>query len=288
MKLYRAILYRIRPFQGFLMIKIFSYVFFIDFLSFESRNAIAKEKIIKFSSNKGRALDFKLFNTGDKPYCRNEILGIHVYNYCYDLSIEKDSGKRSVFPCFLFSHWKETGVENYDIYCRKLFEIRSQPINEKVIWRGAETNVSRKKLLKFDDDINFDFKSIDWKKKSPESDLPLNFLTLEDQVRNSRFLIDVEGAGYSARAKLLMFCPRVLLIQEQKLREFWFEGLEPWKNFVPIDKDFSNLKQTVSKLLSEPKLEAQILNNQREFALNNLTNLAADRVWLNLMNGTSK
>ena len=284
-KLFRAFLYRIRPFQGFLFIKMWSFVFFIDFKSYESRNQIAKEKLNEFADTCAAAFSFRFIDTEDRPYRFRSLLGIPVYSYSFDAEASLTDERNNLIPCFLFTHWKETGVNNYDEYCAKLSSINEMPSTNSVIWRGAVTNIARQKLLELDENELFDFKSIHWAGPSNSKRYPKNFLTLEEQVKRARFLIDVEGAGYSARSKLLMHCPRVLLIQEQRFREYWFTQLEPWKHFVPISKDFSDLKEIVHRLLNDPELERYILANQMEFAKQYLTSTSADEVWKTILKG---
>lgn len=282
-KLLRAALYRARPFQGFLFVKLWFIVFYIDFKSYESRNQIAKEKLNEYSGRFASKFDLRFINTEDRPYPFTKLLGIPVYNYSFDADAVLADTQRYLIPCFLFTHWKETGVSNYDAYCSKLSSINQVSSTNSVIWRGAVTNISREKLLELDDNVLFDFKSINWGGPLNSQKRPKNFLTLEEQVQRARFIIDVEGAGYSARSKLLMHCPRVLLIQEQRFREYWFHDLEPWKHFVPVKKDFSDLKEVVQTLISDTELEKYILANQMKFAKQYLTSASADEVWKKML-----
>ena len=56
------------------------------------------------------------------------------------------------------------------------------------------------------------------------------FRTMEDQVATYRYMIDVEGAGYSGRFKMLLHTKRVVLLQDRPWREWFFDDIEPFRH----------------------------------------------------------
>jgi hypothetical protein len=53
---------------------------------------------------------------------------------------------------------------------------------------------------------------------------------MEDQVATYRYMIDVEGAGYSGRFKMLLHTKRVVLLQDRPWREWFFDDIEPFRH----------------------------------------------------------
>jgi len=134
----------------------------------------------------------------------------------------------------------------------------------------------------------FDCRFIRWDQTDSNTQMPRNFLSLEDQIRKWRFHLDIEGAGYSGRLKLLLSSPRVVLIQKRPFEEFFFPELVPWVHYVPVERDFSDLTRNLEVLRSNPALEANIIHNARQFADRHLTRYAALRRWASMLEKRSR
>lgn len=150
-------------------------------------------------------------------------------------------------------------------------------------WRGANTHKNRRNLVALNDKLKFDCEFVTWDRTNPEKLTATNFLSFEEQVSNWRFLIDIEGNGYSGRLKLLLNCPRVVFIQERKYKEDFQESLVPWRHFVPVKNDFSDLEENLSRLLKSSNLERSIIDEANIFASNFLTRESAERRWANIL-----
>ena len=96
-----------------------------------------------------------------------------------------------------------------------------------------------------------------------------NHVTLEDHCRY-RYLIDLQGRGYSARVKLLLFSGRPLFLQARRWREFYFCDLEPMVHYVPVREDLSDLGQMLEWAEAHPDQARQIAHNARQYALSHL------------------
>jgi hypothetical protein len=210
--------------------------------------------------------DWVLINTDDID---SDGIGINmpVYNYC----TSTDDYSR-VIPDFVFDSWPQTQLDDYDIKCKQISEFGNHPSETDLLgWRGAVTNANRSKLLSFTDNKSFDIQSVAWNRSNPDRLTSNNFVSFEDGVRKWRYLIDVEGRGWSARLKLYLFSKRVLFIQDRPFKEWFFPQLISYDHYVPVKRDLSDLEEKLDMIRSNPDLEAYIINSSYEFAKNNLT-----------------
>ena len=109
-------------------------------------------------------------------------------------------------------------MDDYEATCARVSGLGPAQTN-MLGWRGANTHPSRIPLVALNDKAIFDTEFIVWDRTNPNKLQASNFLSFEEQVARWRFLIDVEGNGYSARLKLLLRCPRVVFIQDRPHKE---------------------------------------------------------------------
>ncbi len=190
----------------------------------------------------------------------------------------------NVCPDFIFNHWTEVQIDDYEDTRKNLESLGEvEPETNMLGWRGANTNHNRSHLVKHDDKKNFDVEFIVWDRTNPERLTCTNYVSMEDHVRKWRYLIDVEGNGWSARLKLFFFSKRVVFIQDRPHKEWYFPKLIPWVHYVPVKRDMSDLYDNLEQLKQNPDLEKQIRNNAFEFALNNLTREKALERWKEIL-----
>ncbi|MEW9835756.1 glycosyl transferase family 90 [Mesorhizobium marinum] len=106
---------------------------------------------------------------------------------------------------------------------------------------------------------------------------------MEEQVAQYRYMIDVEGSGYSGRLKLLLHAGRAVLVIDRPYQDFYFGDLEPFRHYVPVSRYSSNLAEQVDWLRSNPAREKEIVGEAREFARARLTRRAAVEHWARLL-----
>lgn len=245
---------------------------FISLKNYENRNEstlnliLAADKIRKFDN-----FSWKVINTDD-CYQGESYLNIPMLSY----SVTPFDYERGV-PDFIFDHWKQTGIDSYEVIQKILFSrARLLPATNKMGWRGAETHSARRNFIDLFDQLpDFDIEMITWDRSNPNQLNANNFMSLQDQQASWRFMIDVEGRGYSARLKLLLASGRVVFIQDRVHHEFFFKDLIPWVHYVPVKSDFSDLLTHLDRLLSNPELEKKIIDAALIFAMKNLTRDAA-------------
>ena len=102
--------------------------------------------------------------------------------------------------------------------------------------------------------------------KAAEKLTAKNFLSFQEQVKKWRFLIDMEGIGYSGRLKLFLASPRAVFIQDRIHEEFFFSHLKPWIHYIPVRNDLLDIEEALEKIKSNPELERKIIVNQRRFS----------------------
>jgi len=186
-------------------------------------------------------------------------------------------------PDFVFDHWKQVGMDDYESTRILLRSIDQPPETNKLGWRGANQPTPYREIFvnqcRSLDPEKIDVEFIHWDRTNPDRLSANNFLSFEGQVRKWRFLVDIEGAGYSGRLKLLLCSNRLVFIQDRPDKEWFFENLQPWKHYVPLNRDCSNLDENLDKILASPDLEETIIANARQFSDQNLTRDAALKRW---------
>jgi hypothetical protein len=96
-------------------------------------------------------------------------------------------------------------------------------------------------------------------------------------------MIDVEGHGYSGRLKLLLHTKRVVLMQNRPWHEWFYAYIEPFRHYVPVAQDMSDLVERIEWLRTNPKLETEIAGEAQHFAQTRLTRSAAVATWARLL-----
>ena len=282
--------------QGFAIRKFKNTVETINYIDYETRNS-STISLIKDGVAKNNTSDFGwiLINTSDRDdfswLSRRKVDHStiiddngNIFNYiscCHSGSHIHNGKLFSSGPDFVYDHWKQTGLNNYEETRIKMKGLGKSKTN-LLGWRGANTHKNRKNLVALNDKLKFDCEFVTWDRSNPEKLTATNFLSFEEQVSNWRFLIDIEGNGYSGRLKLLLNCPRAVFIQERKYREDFQESLVPWRHFIPVKNDFSDLEKNLNILLKSPNLEKSIIAEANLFADTFLTREAAERRWANI------
>jgi hypothetical protein len=86
----------------------------------------------------------------------------------------------------------------------------------------------------------------------------------------------MEGNGWSARLKVLLSSPRIVFIAERPYEEWFFEYLEPWKHYVPVKRDLSDLLTNYDIIEKDIRLQDYIKSNAVDFKNLYLTRTAAE------------
>lgn len=269
--------------EGFAFSKQGKQVFFQQYLPMD-RNPSAMDMIhLALASYTGPDIDWVIVNVSDRDdfdwimsrrltngWVRGDDGRIHaMLSFCTSLGRFE-----FVMPDFIFDHWRSTGLHDYEATASR-FLAMGDAQTDQIGWRGAATHEARNNLVALHDGKRFDFEFVHWDRTDEQRLKAPNFMSLEQQVVRWRYLLDVEGNGYSARLKLLLRAPRVVFVQERPYLDDAWVGLTAWRHYVPVKRDFSDLADNYHRLRSDPGLEQLILDSARDFARANLTRAAA-------------
>ena len=146
-------------------------------------------------------------------------LGKRAFGYATTTNIYDN-----VCPDFSFNHWRETGMDDYEETRLQMSEAGGgTPETNMLGWRGnLETNSVRRSLIKFHDGVDFDLECNVWIVNAQNRLTGSNFVSLTDHAKRWRYLMDVEGVGWSARLKLFFFSRRVVFLQDRPYKEWYF------------------------------------------------------------------
>ena len=219
-------------------------------------------------------------NLGDAPYSKR-------YRLRTRFSLSSGDGYADVAaPDFAFNGWLEAKYDDYDQKTAAMAAAsQARPRDDRAFWSGRCMNDPRlatvrmasirpELLVAYDTAPNYD----------TATDLYSGaFMPMEEQVATFRYMIDVEGAGYSARLKLLLHTRRVVLLQDRPWHEWYHADLEPFRHFVPVARDMSDLLERIEWLRANPKLEIEMANEAQHFAQTRLTRAAAVMAWAGLL-----
>ena len=237
----------IKKINGFLQIQ--------DFGGFQSRNSSLIE-LIEMSDKKYNFPDFKeiFIYTGDRYIHKNNMKALSFANY---------NTTQFVLPDFIFNHFNETGIPDYEVIRNDIFNAGFDiPETNKIGWIGnVSMSPKRKKLIDLcsQNKNKIDAISLDWSNR-------IGYLSLTDQVKKWKYLIDVEGWGYSGRLKLLFFSQRCIFVVDRVWKDIVFKYIKPWEHYVPVNPDLSNLIEMYDYIQKNPEIEQKIIKNASEMA----------------------
>lgn len=136
----------------------------------------------------------------------------------------------------------------------------------KVGWYGNinvtnRTNNIRKKLLNIGSNNKdlLDFFHVDSITKK-------NFKSIIDIMKDYSILLDIEGGGYSARLKYLLFSNKPLILVDRPYKEFYFKNLQEYVHYIPVKRDLSDLIDKTKWILNNYTESLNIANNALEYA----------------------
>tara|TARA_B100002019_G_C21250449_1_gene590837 strand:- start:69 stop:2060 length:1992 start_codon:yes stop_codon:yes gene_type:complete len=181
------------------------------------------------------------------------------------------SGKyEETFPDWSFYGWETAGIKSF----RDAIQTfpKSPPETNKIGWIGSLLNVkARKDFVKKFSDTHFSDAYTTQGCFNLKIRKPPKFMTHSEQILKWKYLIDIRGIGYSGRTKFLMHSNRVVFLVNSPFEEYWYQFLEPWKHYVPVKDDYSDLEENYYKVENDKNLHDFILNEQTKFAKKYIT-----------------
>jgi len=211
------------------------------------------------------------------------IIHTHDYGDGNHYTFSKHDGYNNLVPCFLFHAWPAAKINDYSLLTKEIDNNgrNTHEIN-KVGWIGATTtHPNRKTLLEIGDNNKeiFDIIDMTWIRFGNNINDSINYISIPDLVKKYSVLIDIEGAGYSARLKTLLWSHRPLLIVDRPYKEYFFEFLEEWVHYIPVKRDMSDLVKKTNWCLSNYDKALRIAENAYQFSKKYLTREACYEKW---------
>ncbi|REC47079.1 glycosyl transferase family 90 [Chryseobacterium pennipullorum] len=206
-------------------------------------------------------------HTGDFP---TESLVKGNFYYC----CEKKEDLDFVFPDFIFDHWQQAGIPDFKKTVSEIQKEAEKPyLHPRMLWIGnVQTHPNREKIIKYSEqypDLIEAYNTyVDQAVLGGKKDIP--YITLKDHT-HYKYLIDIEGKGYSGRIKMLLFTKRLLFLQDRVWKSYYHFELEPYKHFIPVKNDLSDLMEQMR--FAEQQGEEYyrtITQNAYDFAVENL------------------
>lgn len=194
----------------------------------------------------------------------------------YTMSFSGSLYHNFLIPCFLFDRWVECGIDDYENTCAEMIDRANlNPIENKLFWIGnCKTNKTRDLFFQITKNDNR-ILSIDtghWKKIKGSQRLRTgsgDYVSMPDHC-NYKYLIDLQGVGWSARTKILLHSGRVLFYQSRPYNEYWFFELKPFEHYIPLENNLFDFYEKFEWAISHEKECNQIAKNALEFAKKNL------------------
>lgn len=206
----------------------------------------------------------------------NRVLIPGIYKYC---SYSKRDSFRNLIPDFLFT---DTSMLRHNSYNDAIVAVYTaglkQPTITKVGWLGQVIVPTRQLMYKIGEicPLLFDF----FNSKTTE------FMSIDELVSKYFILIDIEGAGYSTRSKLLLWSHRPLIIIDRPEKEYYKEYLVPWEHYIPVKRDMTDLIEKTVWIFQNYDKALIIAHNAFIFATKYTTIDAACAQWNKVITGT--
>ncbi len=99
----------------------------------------------------------------------------------------------------------------------------------------------------------------------PVNDKSLVFMPITDFTKY-KYLLDIRGYGWSDRLKILLQLGRPIFMVNRPYKEWYTDKLVPWKHYIPVKEDMSDLIEQYYYMEEHPEKYAEIVENMDAFA----------------------
>lgn len=220
-------------------------------------------------SSKNESFDFYIY-TGDKSDVAENFRIALKLDKIFAYSTKEDYPNVIPVPDFIYTSWKESGINSWEETIEKCIEAGAQPYEDShLFWIGnTNTHYTRKTLVEISEqhrDI-IQAEGMQWLDvKKGEKQKASKFVSLYDHAKY-KYLIDVQGNGYSGRLKLLFYLGRPIFVAERSHRELFTDYLKDMENCVIVKEDLSDLVEKVNMLNADSGLYNKIVLGGKKLA----------------------
>jgi hypothetical protein len=229
---------------------------FIYHNNYESRG-MSVEKMIRDAANTHNIVkDFSfIVNTGDIPEGNSD--QFPIYHFCNKQEYSY------LFPDFMYDGWPEIKMPNYTNLINEIIKYDLPPMSNKAGWIGVINQHHTRHLLYKHSKINDNIECIPIQWAHDGNTLnAVNYMSYFDHMSKWKYMIDVEGCGWSARLKVFLTMPRITFIVDRPYKDWCFEFLEPWKHYIPVKRDLSDFQENYNKIESDYDLQRYIIEEK--------------------------
>jgi len=85
-----------------------------------------------------------------------------------------------------------------------------------------------------------------------------------------KVVMDLEGFAWSVRFKNLLYSNMVTFRHTPIFREFWQDWVQPWKHYIPVKLDFSDVEQKLDQVLAGNKTMLSVIQESTNFVRDHL------------------
>lgn len=224
----------------------------------DSMSRLVKKAFSKFSSNAIAKM---------KPFLKTFFVDDHgdgKFTICSDRYTEE------TLPCYIFDHWRECKIDDYEQTCEEIKKASNLDYrHHKLLWIGQISHPTRRIFInKYINNSKV--------KVVPLPDhwghsrvLKTPYISLPDHCEY-KYLIDMQGNGYSGRFKFFLHSNRPVFYQKRRFHEYWFWNLKPFVHYIPIEEDFSDFDEKFDWAEKNYNKCQEIAKNAFNFACSNL------------------
>jgi len=147
---------------------------------------------------------------------------------------------------------------------------------DRLVWRGSDSNRDRfafnliANSKQFVEKTNVGINKMVRRAHDPVLHGPVKDTMPEYDFGTYKWIANIDGAVAAYRMPFVAALGSSIVMQESIYLEHWYLQLKPWKHYVPMTKDFSDLGQALEWLQNHDTEAQKIGQNMREFAFNNL------------------
>jgi hypothetical protein len=188
----------------------------------------------------------------------------------------EDKTKVILIPDFIMDNWPACGIDDYmETVNAMVAKSKERVVYDKLFWIGnIATHKSRAILCELaQEDPRIEAIAMDWQRNKfevLEKQPSTMFVSLPEHCRY-KYLIDIQGAGYSGRAKILLFSGRPLFLVDRRWHEYFYKDIKPFVHYIPVQEDLSDLTEKLDWAEHHQKEAFRIAEEAQNYAINNLT-----------------
>jgi len=217
-----------------------------DFGGYETRNLSTLKLLALAAANTQFAAPFSARICTDDFLRETQPTDEPVLSYC---KTAEQTGVIAI-PDHVFWAWPQVGIGDYEqLVSQMQLAGQKPPIDNRLFWIGnATTHPTRVDFLRLSQrEPRICAVGMNW---LPGSNHPQTgqlaakdnrYVSLPDHCQ-FRYLIDLQGRGYSGRLKLLLFSGRPLFVQSRRWNEYFSDDLKPFEHFIPVREDLADLQ----------------------------------------------